>query len=350
MGEALRLHLGCGRPVDDVVHHRGDPQTAVPRGVHQPGARAPRRIRFGHQGRLEHGSGPGITAGRGQLLVRHQLGLHHHPHRAVEGLDVVADRRDRPLHERHQPGRGHPDRPAGRGGPLGAPVQHAGPEVQAPLMRAQLAVADVERLVVDEEADHLAVGHVDHRLPGLRVPVAGLRVRQRPQLVDAVEVGTRQAVRLSLIQVPAPADVPVGQREDRLGLREHRQVQLGRPQAPRLDRERRMVDHDSSSNLARSATTTSAPCSCSSLTRRHLGLADGHRTPDCRNAATTHWRFDARSLPPGRRLTSAAVAGGRPNRSERWWLPPRAVRLGVSRNPAGADPGMFTTGAFTTRS
>ena len=41
----------------------------------------------------------------------------------------------------------------------------------------QLAVAHVERLVVDEQADDLAVGHVDDRLAGLRVAVAGLRVR-----------------------------------------------------------------------------------------------------------------------------------------------------------------------------
>jgi hypothetical protein len=66
-------------------------------------------------------------------------------------------------------------------------------------VRAQLPVADVERLVVDEQPDQLAVGHVDDRLPGLRVAVGDLGVRQRPQLVDPVEVASRQAVRLALV-------------------------------------------------------------------------------------------------------------------------------------------------------
>lgn len=53
-------------------------------------------------------------------------------------------------------------------------------------MSNQLAVADVERLIIDEEPDHLPVGHVDQRLAGLRVPVAGLGVGQRTQFVDAI--------------------------------------------------------------------------------------------------------------------------------------------------------------------
>jgi hypothetical protein len=241
--EALRPHLRSGRPVDNVVHHRSDQQAAAPGGVHQPGARAARRVLPGGQRRPEHGRDPGITARRGKLLVGHELGLHRHRYLAVEGLHVVADGRDRPLREGHQPGRGHPDCPPGRGDPVGGPAQCPGPEVQAPLMGPQLPVADVERRVVHQEPDQLAVRHVDHCLPGLREAVARFRVRQRPQFVDAVQVRPRQPVRLALIQGPAPADVPVGQREDRLGLRQHRQVQAGLPQPPRLGRERRMTDH-----------------------------------------------------------------------------------------------------------
>ena len=196
MGEALGLHLSCGRALDDVVHHRCDPQAAVTRRVNEPGPYTLRRMFFLEQGRLEHCRHPGITVGGGELFVRHQLGLHHHPDRAVESLDVVTDRRDRALHEGHQPGRGHPHGLTGGRGPL-ASAQHAGTKVEAPLMATQLAVADVERLVIDEEADDLAIGHVDHRLARLGVPVAGLGVRQRPQLVDAVQIGTGQAVGLS---------------------------------------------------------------------------------------------------------------------------------------------------------
>ena len=47
-------------------------------------------------------------------------------------------------------------------------AQHAGAQVQHALVAAQLAVADVERLVVDEQADELAVGDVDDRLAATR--------------------------------------------------------------------------------------------------------------------------------------------------------------------------------------
>ena len=111
-------------------------------------------------------------------------------------------------------------------------------------MAAQLAVADVERLVLDEQADDLAVGDVDDGLAVLGVAVAGLGVGQRAHLVEAVEVGAGQAVRLALVEVAAQPDVAVGQREHRLGLGQHVEVQLGLADRPRLDRERRVLDHE----------------------------------------------------------------------------------------------------------
>ena len=80
-------------------------------------------------------------------------------------------------------------------------------------MPQQPAVAHVERLVVDQQPDQLAVGDIDQRLAGLRVAIAGLRVGQRALLVEPVQVAAGQAVRLPLVQVPAPADMPVGQGE-----------------------------------------------------------------------------------------------------------------------------------------
>ena len=126
---------------------------------------------------------------------------------------------------------------ARRRAPLGAAAQHAGAEVELALVREQLAVADVERLVVDQQPDDLAVGHVDDRLARLGVAVAGLGVGQRPQLVERVQVGAGQAVRLALVEVAAQPDVAVGEGEDRLGLREHVEVELGLAHRPRLDRE-----------------------------------------------------------------------------------------------------------------
>ena len=93
-------------------------------------------------------------------------------------------------------------------------------------MRLDGAVPDVERLVVDEQPDDLAVGHVDDGLPDVGEAVARLRVRQRPVLVQRVQVRARQAVRLALVQVAAQPDVPVGQGEDRLALREQVQVKV----------------------------------------------------------------------------------------------------------------------------
>ena len=87
-------------------------------------------------------------------------------------------------------------------------MQGAGAQVEDPLVGEELAVPDVERLVVDQQPDQLAVGDVDDGLAGLGEAEAGLRVRQRAQLVEGVEVGAGQAVRLPLVQVAAQADVP----------------------------------------------------------------------------------------------------------------------------------------------
>ena len=133
-------------------------------------------------------------------------------------------------------------RPAGRA-PVQLPVQGAGPQVEDPLVGEQLAVAHVERLVVDQQPDQLAVGDVDDGLPGLGVAVARLGVRQRAQLVERVEVGAGQAVRLALVEVAAQPDVPVGQREDRLRLGQHVQVEPGLPDVPRLDRVGALTNH-----------------------------------------------------------------------------------------------------------
>jgi hypothetical protein len=65
----------------------------------------------------------------------------------------------------------------------------------------EFAVAHVEGFVVDQQAQHLAVGDVDQRLPVLRVAVAGFGVRQRAGLVERVEVRAWQPVRLALVEV-----------------------------------------------------------------------------------------------------------------------------------------------------
>jgi len=70
-------------------------------------------------------------------------------------------------------------------------------------MGAEVVVADVEWLVVDEEPHDLAVRDVDDCLTGLRVAVAGLGVRQRPQLVERVQIRAGDAEWLALVEIAA---------------------------------------------------------------------------------------------------------------------------------------------------
>ncbi len=173
-----------------------------------------------------------VLAGHRELLVGHQLGLDHDPGRPVQHLDLVLDGHHGPLDQGHHPGAGDPDAAVAGRPPLDLPVQQPGAEVQAPLVVDEPAVAQVERLVVDQQPDDLAVGDVDDGLAGLGVAVAGLGVGQRAGLVEPVQVGAGQAVRLALVQVAAHPDVPVAEGEDRLGLGQPVQVQPDLADAP----------------------------------------------------------------------------------------------------------------------
>ena len=148
--------------------------------MHEQRARVTRAMLFHAQRGPERRGDPWVTAQVGKLLVGDELGLHDEPCRAVNGLDLVTDGTDRALGERNDALRFDPDQAPGRRDPFHGAAQHAAAEVEQPLVRAQLAVSDVERLVVDEQPDHLAVGHVDHGLARLGEAVAALSVGQRP--------------------------------------------------------------------------------------------------------------------------------------------------------------------------
>ena len=70
-----------------------------------------------------------------------------------------------------------------------------------------------------------------------------------------------QAERLAFVQVRAQPDVPIGEREDRLRLREHLEIELRLAHRPGLHDEGGLRAHESSRSSARSETTVSAPCS-----------------------------------------------------------------------------------------
>jgi hypothetical protein len=88
-------------------------------------------------------------------------------------------------------------------------LELASPEVQQSLVGTDLAIADVEGLIIDKKTDQLGVGDIDHRFPGLGVAVGGLGIRQWTALIDAVQVRTGKTVGFALIQVAPPADVAV---------------------------------------------------------------------------------------------------------------------------------------------
>ncbi len=84
--------------------------------------------------------------------------------------------------------------------------------------------------------------------PSSGKPYAGLGVRQRPHLVDRVQVAARQPVRVAFVQVAAQPDVPVRQREDRFALGQQVQVEPLLDQPPGLRPVRGLLDHRPSSS------------------------------------------------------------------------------------------------------
>ena len=254
--EALVLGDRALRPLDLVIHPRRHPQRALPRAVHQDGAQLVGAMRLRDQRRGQDRGRPRVLAARGHVLVGHDLRLQDDPRLAVERLDLVADRGHRAVHEGHQAYRAHLDLAPGRRAPVDLAAQHPGAQVEGAAVRDQRAVAHVEGLVVDQQADELAVGDVDDGLALLRIAVAGLRIGQRAHLVEGVQVSPRHPVGLALVEVGPQPDVAVGEREDRFGLGEHAEVELLLGHRPRRDGEVRLGDHSSS---ARSSTTTEAP-------------------------------------------------------------------------------------------
>ena len=177
---ALAVGVDALGPAHDVVHAGRQAELAPARRMDEHDPEVVARRLLGCQGRLEHGGGTRIQGLRGGGLVRQELRLDDDANRRVDGLDHVLDRRDRPLRERDEPGRPDADRgPGGRPPRQGAP-QDTAAQVELALVRHELPVAEVERLVVDAQPDQLPVRHVDDRLAGLRVAVSGLGVGQRP--------------------------------------------------------------------------------------------------------------------------------------------------------------------------
>ena len=81
-------------------------------------------------------------------------------------------------------------------------------------MAEQRPVPHVERGVVHEQPNGLAVRDVDEGLPLFGVAVTALGVGQRNALEESVQVGTGLRVRLTLVKVSAQPNVPIRKGED----------------------------------------------------------------------------------------------------------------------------------------
>jgi hypothetical protein len=57
------------------------------------------------------------------------------------------------------------------------------------------------------------------------------------------KVSTEQPERLALVEITPQPDMPVREREHRLGLRKPLEVKIDLAQRPRVDQKRRMLDH-----------------------------------------------------------------------------------------------------------
>jgi hypothetical protein len=99
----------------------------------------------------------------------------------------------------------------------------------------QLAITNVEGLIIDEQSDQLAIGCVDQCLTRLRSAVLALGFQERTQLIETVEIRSRQSMWLAFVEISAHTDVTVGKSEQRLSLGQDFEIQSSFMKPPRLD-------------------------------------------------------------------------------------------------------------------
>src|SRR5690606_22138778 len=117
----------------------------------------------------------------------------------------------------HAP-RHHFDARAGRGSPYQAPFDHPACHVEYAFVGVKGGGVAVEALVAYLQLEGLGVGQVEDRLPDLGEAVGGLRVGDRPGLVEPVDEGAVLVGCAALVLVAAEAKVAVGHGEDGLGV------------------------------------------------------------------------------------------------------------------------------------
>ena len=171
------------------------------------------------------------------VLAVHQLRRDHHRRGLVEQRDIEGEQHEVAMGEARHPRRRDTHPLARRRAPHQRSAETTGGEVEDALVLVEVCTAEQQRLVVDVELDQLGVGHVDDRLTGLGEAVRILGVTDVPRLVEPVQERAVAVRVAALLRVGAHADIAVADGEQRLGVAEIGETELGLDRAPGIDRE-----------------------------------------------------------------------------------------------------------------
>src|SRR4029434_2821712 len=193
-----------------------------------------------------------------------------------------------PMHERDQTPGGDQHLFACRRFPEDLSVERPGPHVQPPVVMQAARVGQPEGLVVHEELDDLAVGHVHDGLASFREAVGFLAVDDRPGFIEPIDEGAVFGGGPAFLRAPAHAEVAVAPRQHRFQLGQEFGVKLFFDDVPLVGRvsvewrpEAFMMDHRAvpRERAWGVGPSTSSPRSCTTRC-----------APWCRSSAAFPWR------------------------------------------------------------
>ena len=269
------------------------------------------------------------------VLAVEQLRRHDDRRRSVEQRDLEREHRQVAVGEADEALRPHAHPLAGGRAPDEVAREDAVAEVEHPLVRLEVGVAQQQRLVVDVQLHQLGVGDVDDRLTRLGEAERLLGVADVPRLVEAVDERAVAVRVAALLGVGAHPDVAVGDGEQRLGQPEVVDVVLALDEPPRVGRE--PVQVEVVGRVAPHAGSSRRRAARRDRRRRRRRRWRGGR----RGRRRDRRRRRGRRRPPGRRRRRT----GRPRRRP---TSPAATprRSAAARNRSGAGlPAMCSVAA-----
>ncbi len=178
---SLGLDGGLGRAgsADHVLHARADCQPGAPRAVHHDHAQV---VADGQLRRQTRSQAVGRARVRGLVplrLIGHEVRLERHADGLLERFDLVFDGSQVAVGEGNEALAAHRDGTSRLGPPADLAMQYSGPQIEEPLVCLEVAAMYVEGLVLDQQPDHLAIGHRHDFLAVLGPAVGTFAVLQR---------------------------------------------------------------------------------------------------------------------------------------------------------------------------